>query len=99
MSTQDQEMSPEERRRLLEQLPPATPLTLARAAWLGNFRSASALRMAVRRGALHATKHSDRVVLTTAGDLLVYLRAVQQRGVARGHPRPEHEGAGDRTGQ
>jgi hypothetical protein len=85
------EMSPEDRGRLLEQLPPATPLTLARAAWLGNFRSTSGLRMAIRRGSLHATKHSERVMLTTAGDLLAYLNSTQVRGTARGRPRKSQD--------
>jgi hypothetical protein len=95
MNSVDPQMSPEARWRLLEQLPSATPLTLARAAWLGNFRSTSGLRMAIRRGALHATKHSERVVLTTAGDLLAYLKTTRQRGIARGAPRSRTRANGD----
>ncbi len=86
-----QPMDPGDSRRLLEQLPPATPLTLERAAQLGGFRSTSGLRMAVRRGSLHATKHSERVMLTTAGDLLNYLRSTQVRGTRRGQPRSEQQ--------
>jgi hypothetical protein len=80
-------MSPEERRRLLEQLPPATPLTLERAAWLANYRSVSALRTAMRHGRLRVTRHSPRSIVTTAGDVLEYLHTVNHWGAPRGQPR------------
>jgi len=80
--------SPEERRRFLEQLPPATPLALLRAAQLAGYRSATTLRTAAQNGRLQVSRHGPRVVLTTAGDLLAYLDSLGPRGAERGEARP-----------
>src|SRR5438132_134055 len=87
MSTENTTMSTEERLRFLEQLPPATPLTLERAAELGGYRSVSALRTAMRAGRLRVTRHSPRSVVTTAGDLLAYMQGLHGWGAERGRPR------------
>ncbi len=87
----DAQASPEERRRLLEQLPESTPLTLERAAYLAGYLSATTLRTAAQHGRLQVDRHGPRTVLTTAGDLLAYLSSLDVRGAARGRPRPRHD--------
>ena len=94
-------MSPLERARLLEQLPPSTPLTLERAAQLAGYRSVSALRQAARDDRLRVTRHSPRSVVTTAGDLRDFLSKLHPRGHARGQPRkgPAADGEGEALGR
>lgn len=99
MDTDETSMSTEERVRLLDQLPPSTPLTLERAAQLAGYRSVSALRQAARDGRLRVTRHSPRSVVTTAGDLREFLSRLQQRGHARGQPRKGQDAAGDTVGE
>jgi hypothetical protein len=96
MDTENAGMSPAERLHLLETLPPSTHLTLERAAWLSGYRSPSTLRAAMRDGRLRVERHSARVVLTTAGDLLSYLHALRaSEGYRRGQPRQKPEDAGE----
>jgi len=92
MNTDEPAMSPEERRRFLEQLPSSTPLTLARAAHLAGYRSVSALRTAALEGRLRVDRHGPRNVLTTAGALLSYLGTLHNKGAARGRPRRKPSG-------
>jgi len=80
-------MLPEERLRLLESLPPSTPLSIARAAWFAGYRSTSTLKTAMAHDRLHVERHGPRVVTTTAGDLLAYLRSLTSEGARRGQPR------------
>jgi len=77
MDSDEAQAPGDERRRLLEQLPPSTPVTLERAAYLANYRSSSTL---------------PRNVLTTAGALLSYLGTLHNKGAARGRPRRKPSG-------
>lgn len=94
MASTEEQMTHEERQDLLERLPAGTPLTLERAALLAGYRSASTLRKAVRENRLQVTRHSERVVLTTAQDLRAYLERLHAGGASRGQPR-KSQGTGE----
>jgi len=104
MDAENPDMPPSERRRLLENLPPSTPLSIRRAAWLAGYRSTSTLKAAMSADPprLRVERHGPRVVLTTAGDLVYYLKSLTgSRGVERGRPRQKDtlntEDAGEDT--
>ncbi len=91
MDSDEAQVPGDERRRLLEQLPPSTPLTLERAAYLASYRSSSTLRRAAREGRLRVDRHGPRTVLTTAGALLSYLATLHPKGAERGLPRKSQD--------
>jgi hypothetical protein len=95
MPLEEENMTAEERRQLLDHLPASTPLTFERAALLANYRSASSLRTAARAGKLVVQRHSERLMLILAGDLRAYLQNVHERGTARGQPRQKTGDTGE----